>query len=94
MKNVSEVTGKTYTVEDMVKIFNPKQAATYMAHGVMPLDIISTDCQVDKTLPPDYKIEYLFDRHATKELFRLWCAHELGRPEDMNKTTTEENKEN
>ena len=25
MKNVSEVTGKTYTVEDMVKIFNPKQ---------------------------------------------------------------------
>lgn len=95
MKNVSEVTGKTYTVEDTVRIFNPKQAATYMAHGAMPIDIMSTDCQPDKALPPDYRIEYIFKKdEKTRELFRLWCEHKLGRPEDMNKTTTEENKEN
>lgn len=94
MKNVSDVTGKTYSVESMVRIVNPKQAATYMANGIVPIDIYPSDCQSDKSLPPDYKLVFLFERNdKTREAFRLWCEHKLGRPGDNKeiKDTTKEN---
>lgn len=94
MKNVSEVTGKTYTVEDMVRIVNPKQAATYMANGAMPLDIYPSDFVEDKTQPPDYRLVYFFNRNETRDLFRRWCNHSLGRPEGNDTVDETGNKEN
>lgn len=93
MKNVSDITGKTYTVENMVRIINPKQAATYMANGINPIDIYPSDFAENKSLPPDYRLVYLFDRNETRDLFRRWCEHTLGRPED-NKEIEDTTKEN
>lgn len=69
----SDTTGKIYSTEDVVRIVNQLQAATYMAHGAELLDVYSSR---------DYKTNrptmvYIFNREATTPLYDAWCNHEL-----------------
>ena len=50
-----------------VKIVNTKQAGMYIKHGLKPIDLYW-----------GYNtLVFVFDRNETKELYDLWCKHEL-----------------
>lgn len=69
----SEYTGRTYCPEDVVRIINYKQAATYWSHGLEPLDIYpSRDFKTGKPI-----IVVLFDKKRSSELYKKWCNFEL-----------------
>lgn len=70
----SNVTGKTYSSLNVVRIVNPKQAAAYMYHGALLVDVYSS-YDPDKD---SHVLVYLFNREDTRELYRKWCNHELG----------------
>ena len=64
---------KEYYAKDAIRILDPKQAALYWNNHVEPLDIYpSRDCKTNKAL-----IVFVFKRDETKEVFDLWCKHEL-----------------
>lgn len=65
--------GKEYYANDALRILDPKQAALYWNYGIEPLDIYpSRDFKTNKSL-----IVFVFKRNETKEVFDLWCKHEL-----------------
>ena len=69
----SELTHKTYAVNDVVRIVNPAQAAMYMAHGAELLDLyVSRDYKTHWPM-----MVYIFDREATTPLYDGWCKHSL-----------------
>lgn len=64
---------KEYYAKDAIRILDPKQAALYWNNHVEPLDIYpSRDYKTNKAL-----IVFVFKRDETKEVFDLWCKHEL-----------------
>lgn len=64
---------KEYYANEAIRILDPQQAALYWAHGIEPLDIYSSrDYKTGKAL-----IVFVFKRDETKEVFDLWCKHEL-----------------
>ena len=69
----SEVTGKTYDPKKVVRILNMQQACKYIKARCYPLDIYPS---IDFKTGNDVLV-YLFDRDQSKELYRLWCNHEL-----------------
>lgn len=72
-KNISETTGLVYDINDMIRIVNSKQAATYMMHGAKLYDIYSTkDYNTSEPI-----LVFLFSKSETKELYNLWLKHEL-----------------
>lgn len=69
----STINGIEYYQSDVVRIVNSKQAATYMEHGAKQLDVYSSR---------DYKsndpiVVFIFNRADTKDLYDLWCDHNL-----------------
>lgn len=69
----SQLNGAYYDVNDAIRIINPLQAATYIMHGAIPLEIyVSKDFTKNKPV-----IVYLFSKTETKELYSKWCKHEL-----------------
>jgi len=69
----SEVTGKTFFIDDVVRILNIQQVIAYLKYGVELLDIYpSTDYQTGKPL-----LVYLFDRESSKKAYDLWCKREI-----------------
>ena len=64
---------KEYYASEAIRILDPNQAALYWANGVEPLDIYSSrSYKTNKAL-----IVFVFKRDETKEVFDLWCKHEL-----------------
>ena len=64
---------KEYYAKDAIRILDPKQAALQWNNHVEPLDIYpSRDYKTNKAL-----IVFVFKRDETKEVFDLWCKHEL-----------------
>ena len=69
----SNLTGKLYYPEDVVRIVNYRQAAAYIAHEAQLIDIYpSTDFKTDTPI-----LVFLFNREDTRELYDKWCRHEL-----------------
>lgn len=64
---------KEYLASEAIRILDPRQAALYWNNHVEPLDIYpSRDYKTNKAL-----IVFVFKRDETKEVFDLWCKHEL-----------------
>lgn len=64
---------KEYYASEAIRILDPRQAALYWNHHIEPLDIYpSRDYKTNKAL-----IVFVFKRDETKEVFDLWCKHEL-----------------
>ena len=68
----SSITGKYYNLYDCVRILNLNQVDAYLKYGVMPLHIYVSKDKNNKPV-----IVFLFDREETKEVYDLWCKHEL-----------------
>jgi hypothetical protein len=72
-KIIGKFSNKEYNAKDAIRILDPVQAALYWNNGVVPLDIFpSRDYETNKAL-----IVYVFKRSETKQVFDLWCKHEL-----------------
>lgn len=72
-KIIGKFSNKEYLASEAIRILDPNQAALYWANNVEPLDIFpSRDYKTGKAL-----IVYVFKRSETKEVFDLWCKHEL-----------------
>lgn len=69
----SRLTGKHYDLfgSNIVRIVNLQQSMAYIEHDIMPIDIYVGDKDGKKILV------CLFDRDETKEVYDLWCKHEL-----------------
>ena len=69
----SDVTGKSYCINEVVRILNIQQIIAYLKHGVELLDIYtSVDRETGKPL-----LVCLFNREASKKAYDLWCKREL-----------------
>lgn len=72
-KITSELTGKIYCPQDVVRIVNQSQAAMYMVHGAELIDLyISRDFKTHWPM-----MVYIFDREATTPLYDAWCNRTL-----------------
>lgn len=69
----SNLTGKLYAAQDVVRILNPKQQLLYVKAGLYPLDIYtSIDEKTDKDI-----LVMIFSREESYPLYQKWCDHEL-----------------
>ena len=69
----SNLTGRQYYPDDVVRIVNYRQAAAYIAHDAQLIDIYpSTDFKTNTPI-----LVFIFNRADTHELYDLWCKHEL-----------------
>ena len=67
------VTGKTYAIQDVVRILNPKQQLLYIKSGLYPLDLyVSIDGKTDKDV-----LVMLFSKKESYPLYQKWCDYEL-----------------
>lgn len=68
----STVTGKTYAIQDIVRIVNQKQVALYLNNKVELLDVypsIDTDGK--------FLLVFIFDKKGSHDAYDLWCKREL-----------------
>lgn len=69
----SNLTGKPYAAQDVVRILNPKQQLLYVKAGLYPLDLYtSIDEKTDKDV-----LVMIFSREESYPLYQKWCNHEL-----------------
>lgn len=68
----SSVTGKTYALQDVVRILNTQQIIAYMKNGVELLDIYPS---INFNNVP--VLVFIVNRRKTKEIYDLWCKGEL-----------------
>lgn len=69
MRQISNVTGKSYVPEDSCIILNVTQVAAYLDNGAPLLDIY---------VGRDRKLCFVFPKNDyTKQLFDKWVRHEL-----------------
>lgn len=68
----SNVTGKTYALQDVVRILNTQQIIAYMKHGVELLDIYPS---INFNNIP--VLVFIVNKRNTKEVYDLWCKGEL-----------------
>lgn len=68
IREISEITGKTYDTEECVHIVNLLQVYKYISHHAEVLDIFCGD---------DNKLIYVFNKKDTYELYDKWCKREL-----------------
>ena len=69
----SNISGKEYSLHDVVRVIDPKQSKLYIKAGVYPVDMYVT-----KDLYSDNEIlVMLFKKSETKELYIKWKNHEL-----------------
>ena len=69
----SNFTGKEYDSRKAIRILNANQAAAYIKHGMELLDLwLSKDVNTGKPI-----LVYIFNKEETKEVYDLWCKHEL-----------------
>ena len=68
----SRVTGKTYALQDVVRILNTQQIIAYMKHGVEILDIYPSITFNNTPI-----LVYIVNRKDSKQAYDLWCKGEL-----------------
>ena len=69
----SKLTGKSYNVEDVVRIVNVLQLSLYIENGVELIDIYtSRDYKTKKPI-----LVAVFDKNNSAWAYDLWCKHEL-----------------
>ena len=69
----SNITGKPYARQEVVRILNPKQQLLYVKAGLYPLDMyVSIDEKTDKDV-----LVMIFSKEASYPLYQKWCDHEL-----------------
>lgn len=76
----SPVTGKKYNYfgDEIVRIGNIYQSMAYISNGAELIDIYTSKNR--KTGDPI--LIFVFNRNSTKQLYDLWCKHELGIKEE------------
>lgn len=70
---ISKISGDTYRLKDVVRIFDQKQQKLYIKHDVYPIDMYTT---TDLETGED-KLIMLFDRIKSHPLYVLWKNREL-----------------
>ena len=68
----SNVTGKTYAIEDVVRILNTQQIIAYMKYGVELLDVYPSINNNDVPV-----LVFIVNRADSKKAYDLWCKGEL-----------------
>ena len=68
----SYVTGKTYALQDVVRILNIQQIIAYMKYGVEILDMYPS---ISNTGVP--VLVFIVNRNKSKTAYDLWCKGEL-----------------
>lgn len=67
MKEYSDILKKEYDADAVVFIVNTKQAGLYIKNGIELVDIFWSK----------NSLVFVFNRDDTKEVYDLWCKHEL-----------------
>lgn len=70
----SDITGKTYAVQDAVRILNLQQIIAYLDNGVELLDVYTS---YDRHTDNKKVLVCIFDRNDSKEAYDSWCKREL-----------------
>lgn len=76
----SNLTGKTYALQDVVRILNTQQIIAYMKYGVEILDIYPS---INFNNTP--VLVFIVNKKASKKAYDLWCKGELGDKGDEQK---------
>lgn len=69
-KIISDITGKSYFADEVIRIVNPVQSAFYVLKGLELLDLYTSfnkqgkPCQVQ-----------IFNRNDSKDIFDQWCKN-------------------
>lgn len=73
MKVKSNLSPYDYTLNEVCRIINPKQAMLYIKHNVYPIDIYTS---IDDKTGNDILV-MIFNKKETYQLYQDWCNHEL-----------------
>ena len=68
----SNVTGKTYALQDVVRILNTQQIIAYMKYGIEILDLYPSISSSGTPI-----LVYIVNRSDSKVAYDLWCKGEL-----------------
>lgn len=68
----STVTGKTYALQDVVRILNTQQIIAYIKYGIELLDIYPSISNAGTPI-----LVYIVNRADSKEAYDKWCKGEL-----------------
>lgn len=73
MEIKSEFTKRTYNTDDVCRIINMHQLASYMENGVELLDLYtSRDYKTNKPI-----LVSVVDKKQSYDAYKKWCDHEL-----------------
>ena len=64
----SNVTGKTYALQDVVRILNTQQIIAYMKYGIEILDLYPSITSSGTPI-----LVYIVNRNDSKDAYDLWC---------------------
>lgn len=70
---ISKISGKQYSLKDVVRVIDQKQQKLYIKHDVYPVDMYTT---TDIETGED-KLVMLFFRSESKTLYVLWKNRKL-----------------
>ena len=63
---------RPYTIDEIIRIVNPKQRDLYIKHNVYPIDIYSSVDKDGKDI-----IVNIFLKEDTQDLYQKWLEHTL-----------------
>jgi len=69
----SRISNKDYSLQDVVRIVDPKQQKLYIKHNAYPVDMYVTKDLYSE----DEILIMLFNKEETRELYIKWKNHEL-----------------
>ena len=70
---ISKISGHEYSLNNIVRIVDPKQQKLYVKFGAYPIDMyVTKDLYSDNDI-----LVMLFNKEDTKELYIKWKNHEL-----------------
>lgn len=69
----SRISNKNYSLQDVVRIVDPKQQKLYIKHLAYPVDMYVTKDLYSE----DEVLVMLFNKEETRELYIKWKNHEL-----------------
>lgn len=72
MKNESNLRPRSYSVNEVVRIINPKQMRYYLSKGIYPIDMYISQDDWDNQI-----VVYIFLKDETKELYQNWVNRNL-----------------
>lgn len=70
---ISKISNKKYSLNDVVRIVDPKQQKLYIKHNAYPVDMYVTK----DIYSGDEILIMLFNKEETRELYLKWKTHEL-----------------